>query len=474
MGEAAAGKGKSTDVKQMKNIIPGFLCAVFVSLIGFTFRAEAQINPVLAAKLQAILDRRVTVSGNHGVSACVIMPDGALWKGTAGVGAGSLAITDTTVFHGASTIKANIATLILMLAEDGLLDLDSSWTKYVSLGAGFDPAITVRQLIGQRSGIADYLEIPATEAYVTTDFNRAFTPAEILDSIVSDVPDFAPGTDFAYSTSNYVLAAYIVEAVTGNPVQQELHSRIWDPLGMTHTYFGGFESYTEPRAGVWWNFGSGLTDYSSDPETSMLTYGYGGANIVSTPEDLAIFARALFTDSLLSPASMAEMQVFSPESYSTWCAGYGLGIHNAASFGTNSVLGHDGYFTNMTDMFHSFDEGFTLVTMSNTQKVWFAIFDEMYDTLLAFTPVGISEPLSSAVTTLLPNPATDEVTLFTHGHSDDAEVVITDVTGKLVYAGSLRGNTRHNIDISHLPEGMYLVQITTAARRETHKLVVTR
>ena len=220
-----------------------------VLVILFSVSSNAQIDTSLARQLQQILDKRIQSYGDKGVSACVIMPDGGTWKGTAGVGQGSLAITDSTVFHGASITKANIATLILLLAQDGLLNLDSSWHKYVNLSVAFNPSITIRQLLSHTSGIKDYLEVQGSGTLVTSDFNHAFTPHELLENIVSGTPDFAPGTNFKYSTSNYVLAALIAQTVTGHPVQQELRTRIWGPLGMTHTYFGGFENYPEPRAG---------------------------------------------------------------------------------------------------------------------------------------------------------------------------------------------------------------------------------
>jgi CubicO group peptidase (beta-lactamase class C family) len=458
----------------MKKHLQKRLTVLVIILILFSSILNAQINPVLAAQLQQGLNLRVQNYGNHGVSACVIMPNGDIWKGTAGVGQASVAITDSTVFHGASITKTNIATLILLLAEDGLLNLDSSWTKYVTINATFNPAITLRQLLNHTSGIADYLEVVGSGTFITNNFNHAFTPLEILENIVSGTPDFAPGTNFNYSTSNYVLAALIAQTITGNPVAQELRTRIWSPLGMTHTYFGGFETYTEPRAGVWWDFGSGLVNYSNNPETSMLTFGYGGANIVSTPEDLARFARALFTGSILSQASMNEMQTFSTNSYTSWCKGYGLGIHNSHLYSNNSVLGHDGDYTNMSDMFHSYDYGFTLVTMSNTEKQWFGIFDGMYTTIKNYMTLGIKENTNSSSLDLFPNPATNDLTINLGSTNKNAEITITDITGKIIYTTTSTEAKLLEVSTKDFSSGVYVVQIKTANFIETKKLIVSR
>lgn len=450
----------------MKKYFTSTLTATIISVVLFSANAKAQIDPGLAAQLQQILDNRVQFNGNHGVSACVIMPDGEVWKGTAGVGAGGLAITDSTVFHGASTMKSNIATLLLLLAEEGIVNLDSSWHHYVSLNVNFDTTITIRQLLGHTSGIADFLEVPGSGNYVTTDFNHAYTPVDILENIVSGVPDFPAGTNFTYSTSNYVLAALIAETVTGNPVQQELRNRIWAPLGMTHTYFGGFEPYTEPRSGVWWDFGSGMQDYSDSAETSMLTYGYGGANMLSTAEDLAHYARALFTDTLLSAASLSEMKTFSPDSYASWCEGYGLGIHHADMFTADSVLGHDGYYTNMSDMFHSHEYGFTLVTMTNTATQWFAIFNQMYSAIRTQLTTGTEEEAASSMIQVFPNPANDHFSLSASGVHERASVRITDVTGKTVYSADNAEVNGMQVNTQSFEDGVYFVQIQT----ETYQL----
>jgi len=342
---------------------------------------KAQINTDLANQLQNVLDNSVSNLGNNGVSAHLIMPTGQTWNGTAGLGQQNLPITNTTLFHGASIMKFNIAILMLLLAEDNLVDLDQSWNNYVSLNLGFDTSITVRQLLNHTSGIADYLETSDSGNTITSDFNHFYKPQYILEKIVSDVPLFPVGTDFQYSNSNYALAALIAEAVTGNPVHEELRNRIWTPLGMNHTYFGAYETYTEPFAGVWWNFGSGITNYSNVSKTSMLSYAYASGNIISCPTDLAILLNGVLNGQLLSASSLDKMLTFVPNSFSSWTAGYGLGIHHQSGQTDDIVIGHNGCYTNLTDMLHSMNHGFTLVTMSNTQTQWFGIFNPMYDVL---------------------------------------------------------------------------------------------
>ncbi|MFT4778781.1 MAG: D-alanyl-D-alanine carboxypeptidase [Flavobacteriales bacterium] len=447
----------------MKRII------TFLFFVLLLQSAKAQIDPVLAGQLQTVLDNSVSALGNNGVSAYVIMPDGETWNGTSGIGKDNLLITNSTVFHGASITKMNIAILMLLLAEDNVVDLDASWTTYVSLDVDFDPTITVRQLLNHTSGIADYLETASSGNDVISDFNYFYTPEYILENVVSGTPDFQVGTDFNYSNSNYALAALIAENATGNPVQSELRARIWDPLEMEHTYFGAYESYAEATAGVWWNFGNGLTDYSNMPTTSILSYAYGAGNIVSCPTDLGILLRALINGELLNAASQNELLNFTPDSFSSWTAGYGLGIHHA-SVSDDTVLGHDGYYSNLTDAFHSGNFDFTLVTMSNTQTSWFGLFDPMYEILTDYV-VAIDEgPVVSEMEVMVyPNPTRQQFSISSTHIIDEIEVA--DALGKVFYCSFPKDKTaRLLID----EPGCYMLNIHSNQKIITRQLIVSK
>lgn len=434
-------------------------CILFLFFIGLLTTGISQIDPILASQLQAALNSKVA-AGNKGVSASVILANGQTWSGTAGVNHQNIPITDSTLFHGASTTKLNIAVLLLLLTENGMLDLDAPWSNYVSLSASFNPSITIRQLLNHTSGIADYLETAATLTNVTNSFSYSYTPQYILQNIVSGTPLFQPGTNFSYSSSNYVLAALVAEAVTGNPVQTELRNRIWAPLGMKHTYFGATESYTENTAGVWWDFGNGQTNYSSQPMTAILSYGYGGANIVSCPKDEALLLHALLTNQLVNSQSLSQMLTLVPASFNSWTKGYGLGIHRNNVQSGDTVIGHDGYYTNMTDMFHSKKYGFTLVTMTNTQTGLYGIYNTLYGILRNYyIAAGLHELESSTPLSLYPNPATKTIWLDVPV-KESSTVQLYNMMGQLVLQ---KKNYRSlsTIDVELLEKGMYIYKIIT-------------
>lgn len=414
----------------------------------------AQFPAALADELQQLLEDRVTFDGNNGCAASVILPNGDTWQGQAGVDGSGSAIVEETVFHAASCSKTHLTVCLILMAEEGLVDLDAPWSDYVTLNVDFDPEITVRQLVKNRSGIADYLEVGGVGNTITNNMSYFWTPTELIEDVVSQTPDFAADSDFHYSSSNFVLAGLVVEAITGNGMYDEIRSRIWEPLGMTHTYGGAYDDYTEPRAGVWWNFGQGVTNYSAEDETSMLSFAYGGAGVVSTPVDQAIFIHALLGGNLVSTEHLAEMHEFSPESYADWPAGYGMGIHHAINTGADQVIGVDGYFTNMSSTFHNENDGFSVATMTNTQTAWYGVFSPIHNAVRDYLATGIDEQQDVEIS-VYPQPAGDYLIIDLGSNSSDYKLI--DALGRSIVKSISNSNGMLRIDTSDLTPGIFNV-----------------
>ena len=89
--------------------------------------------------------------------------------------------------------------------------------------------ITIRQLLNQVSGIPNYTE----GGKLVND--KVYTKAEIL-GLVKDVPPaFEPGTNWAYSNTNYFLLGMVLEKVSGRSYPDFMRDRIFKPLGMSDT-----------------------------------------------------------------------------------------------------------------------------------------------------------------------------------------------------------------------------------------------
>ncbi|QYO64105.1 serine hydrolase [Leptolyngbya sp. 7M] len=180
--------------------------------------------------------------------------------------------------------------------------------------------ITLRQLLNHTSGIPDYLPILLGAG---VNLFREWQPQELIQLIGGQAADFAPGTDWSYSNTNYILLGLIIEQVTGNSIATEIRSRILDPLGMQQTYFATAESGPNPVSGYWDVNNDGQFD---DVSNLSLSWAWSAGALVSNTKDLTRFAQALFGGELLQPNTLEQMLTFAEPIRSNSFSGYGLGI----------------------------------------------------------------------------------------------------------------------------------------------------
>jgi CubicO group peptidase (beta-lactamase class C family) len=124
---------------------------------------------------------------------------------------------------------------------------------------------------------------------------------------VRDLPlDFAPGTDWAYSSTGYYLLGLLIEGRSGSTYGEFLRERIFEPLGMRDTGFTAADPARLTTAYV----GDDLLDPAA--ESQWLTppsFPDASGGLISTVDDFHAFTRMLLADGagVLSPAAAAEM-----------------------------------------------------------------------------------------------------------------------------------------------------------------------
>ncbi|EFL18306.1 serine-type D-Ala-D-Ala carboxypeptidase [Streptomyces sp. C] len=164
-----------------------------------------------------------------GALATVTDRDGRTRTYTAGAEDGQVRIGSNT--------KTFTAVVVLQLVGEGRIGLDTPVDTHLPglvRGEGIDGRhITVRQLLQHTSGLPDY-EADDTDAILG---RRYLEPRDILDTALRHKAAFPPGTSWAYSNTNYVVAGLIVQKVTGRPLAEEIDRRVIRPLGLRHTYF---------------------------------------------------------------------------------------------------------------------------------------------------------------------------------------------------------------------------------------------
>ena len=203
-----------------------------------------------------------------------------------------------TVFQIQSMTKQFTATGIMILVEEGRLGLDDRISMHLSGTPTSWKDITVRNLLTHTSGIKDFINQP------TASLRLDVTEEQVLAAAALRALNFAPGTNYEYSNTNYHLLAMIIRRITGESYGQFLKERIFEPLKMTRTAVFSETDIIPDRA----------TGYLTGPDhvlpghfiaPSILSYGGGG--IRSTVLDLAKWDAALYTEKLLTKSSLEQM-----------------------------------------------------------------------------------------------------------------------------------------------------------------------
>jgi CubicO group peptidase (beta-lactamase class C family) len=144
-------------------------------------------------------------------------------------------ITPDTAFDIGSTAKQFTAASVLLLAQDGKLSLDDDVRKYIPELHDHGTPVRIRQLLNHTSGVRDYVSLLS---FADVDPGDLSTQSQALDMLARQrALNNLPGARFLYSNSNFLLAAVIVERISGKSLRDFAHERIFAPLGMTHTEF---------------------------------------------------------------------------------------------------------------------------------------------------------------------------------------------------------------------------------------------
>lgn len=142
-------------------------------------------------------------------------------------------ITPDTVFDVGSTSKQFTAASVLLLIQDGKLSLDDDIRRYLPELPDYGTRISIRQLLNHVSGVRDYVSLLS---FADVDPADLSTQAQALEMLARQKGlNNAPGAAYLYSNSNYLLAASIVERVSGMSLREFAAKRLFAPLGMTHT-----------------------------------------------------------------------------------------------------------------------------------------------------------------------------------------------------------------------------------------------
>jgi len=137
------------------------------------------------------------------------------------------AITIDSIFDIASTSKQFTAMCIAILEEEGKLNIEDDVRAYIPELTQYGKVIRIRHLIHHTSGLADYLHWATAED----------TEASILQKLQDKPLTHEVGLKYEYTNTGYLLLGFVVRRVTGKTLRQFADERIFQPLGMTRTFF---------------------------------------------------------------------------------------------------------------------------------------------------------------------------------------------------------------------------------------------
>jgi CubicO group peptidase (beta-lactamase class C family) len=237
------------------------------------------------------------------------------------------------VYQIGSLTKQFTAAATLMLIDQGRLRLESTVGQLLP---DFPPAsrgITIEELLGHTSGLPNVANLPEWAA----SWGREARPDELIDLFRRRPLTAAPGTEFEYNNSGYLLLGRILERVSGLPYADFVRQRIFEPLGMRSSSYNDWNAIVPGRVP---GYGRTAAGWQSARSTVHPSQFYAAGALLSTVDDLARFQRALGAGELFSQELLERMT--SPGRLADGRAtGYGFGWGVSTQQGRR-VLEHGG------------------------------------------------------------------------------------------------------------------------------------
>jgi len=269
----------------------------------------------------------------------------------------------------ASVAKAFSGAVTLSLVRTGQLSLDSTIGEVLPGQPPAWSAITLRQLLGHRSGLPDYSRSDAFLSDFTQNLFRRFTPQELLGYVANEPLAFAPGSTYEYSNTDNVVAALMAEAATGRSYERLLRERVYRPLGLTRTSLPSGARLPRPFAHGY------VPGDQGAPEDVSQAYGvsalWASGGIVSSAADLTRFVRGYVSGRLFGAGIRREQRSFGAGGSDP----PGPGVNNAGlalfryRLPCGTVYGHTGNTAGYTQFIAASSDGRRSATVSINQQI---------------------------------------------------------------------------------------------------------
>lgn len=255
--------------------------------------------PALHAQDTARMEQVIAEESTSFMGAVLVSQDGQIILdkavGDANIEWGIDNTTDTK-FRIGSVTKQFTAVLILMLSEEGKVDLDAPIKTYLPGSPASWEKVTVRHLLHHTSGIPNVTNFDdfQSQKYLPK------TPQEMIARFAGEPLEFEPGTKWNYSNSGYLLLTQVVEQASGTDYESFLRSRILNPLGMASSGIDSAAALLPKRAAGYSPTATGV----ANADYVFMGIPRGAGAMYSTTGDLLKWQQGLFGGKLLKAASL--------------------------------------------------------------------------------------------------------------------------------------------------------------------------
>jgi CubicO group peptidase (beta-lactamase class C family) len=296
-----------------------------------------------------------------------VVRDGRIVKakgyGIANIEANSAA-TPKTVYEIGSMTKQFTAAAVMMLVEEGKINLDDKITKYFQDAPPVWNRITVRHLLNHTSGIQNHVAVPDYLDIFKISITSKNYPSrdELLKEFYKLPVEFEPGETWSYDNTGYYLLGIIIEKASGKDFWQFLDERIFKPLNMSATRGTDARPIVPNRAaGYQWVNGK----FENRPILAPFV-GFSAGSLISTVEDLAKWDTALYGERLLKKSSLEQMWTPAKTKDGAMASfDYGLGWFIETYKGRRDVH-HSGGTIGFSSVIHRFvDDKLTVIILTN-------------------------------------------------------------------------------------------------------------
>lgn len=301
-------------------------------------------------------------------------------------------LTPATIFESGSLAKQFTAAAVLLLAQDGKLGLDDDIRLHLPEMPDYGTPITIRHLLTHTSGLREQWSLLALTG--NPPGTQVHSQAVILDLASRQKGlNFAPGTEFLYTNTNYSLAAIIVARVSGQSLQAFTDQRLFKPLGMGQTRWReDFRTVVPGRATAYAPTEGGFV--ANMPFTNVI----GNGGLLTTLDDLLRWNAFLDHPSDLPGGAQLVAAMETPGRLNDGTVlSYGLGLELDTAHGLSRVghSGSTGGYKTWTARYP--DAGVSVAVLCNNGGINpVALGEDLADRALVAASRSVEDPIAPA------------------------------------------------------------------------------